>query len=237
MIEKVFGINATSVTLNARFTLLAETLSSRVMRPRKRLVSHPVPNISYNLRSQKLHQQIAYHFQQSSRQRMKQRLGLRRYRSASSLPGLRRANSTGNINQGVKTRLAWTNADSNLRWASPFNNTSGMWRGSGIRLRNARIRLVRGGVRGRGGRQQMGQLRGSAPPQQRRARGARGGRARGGRARGQTRGRGRGRGATTAKKVPTKEELDTQLEHYMANSQWALDKQLDDYMKDAVKEE
>ncbi|CAF4881171.1 unnamed protein product [Pieris macdunnoughi] len=234
MIEKVFGINATSVTLNTRFTLLAEILPSRVMRPRKRLVSHPVPNISYNLRSQKLPQQIAYHLQQSSRQRVKQRLGLRRYRSASSLPGLRRANSTGNINQGVKTRLAWTNADSNLRWAAPFHNTSGMRRGSGIRLRNARIRLVRGGVRGRGGRQQMGQLRVSAPPQQRRARGARGGRARG-----QTRGRGRGRGrgATTAKKVPTKEELDTQLEHYMANSQWALDKQLDDYMKDAVKEE
>ncbi|CAH4027370.1 unnamed protein product [Pieris brassicae] len=234
MIEKVFGINATSVTLNTRFTLLAETLPSPVMRPRKRLVSHPVPNNSYYLRSQKLPQQIAYHLQQSSRQRVKQRLGLRRYRSASSLPGLRRVNSTGNINQGVKTRLAWTYADSNQRWVSPFNNTSRMWRGSGIRLRNPHMRLVRGSVRGRGGRQQMGRLRVSAPPQQIRARGARGGRARG-----QTRGRGRGRGrgATTAKKVPTKEELDTQLEHYMANSQWALDKQLDDYMKDAMNEE
>ncbi|XP_022123043.2 chromatin target of PRMT1 protein [Pieris rapae] len=234
MIEKVFGINATSVTLNTRFTLLAETIPSRVMKPRKRLVSHQVPNISYNQRSQKLPQQIAYHLQQSSRQRVKQRLGLRRYRGPSSLPGLRRVNSTGNINQGVKTRLVWTYADSNLRWASPFNNSFGMWRGSGIKLRNAHMRLVRGGGRGRGGRQQVGRLRVNEAPQQTRARGARGGRARG-----QTRGRGRGRGrgATTAKKVPTKEELDTQLEHYMANSQWALDKQLDDYMKDAMKEE
>lgn len=67
MIEKVYGINATSITLNDRFTLLAELVPMRVMRPRKFLVSHALSNKSYNFRSQNITQGRAYHLQQNNR--------------------------------------------------------------------------------------------------------------------------------------------------------------------------
>ena len=54
-----------------------------------------------------------------------------------------------------------------------------------------------------------------------------GGRWRGGRGRG--RGQGRGRGGREAA-PPSREQLDKELESYMAGTRNVLDKQLDDYM-------
>ena len=53
--------------------------------------------------------------------------------------------------------------------------------------------------------------------------------------RGGRRGRGRGRGGwrSVEGKPPTKEELDQQIDSYMASSKGGLDKELDSYMKEA----
>ena len=54
--------------------------------------------------------------------------------------------------------------------------------------------------------------------------------------RGGRRGRGRGRGGwrSTEGKPPTKEELDQQIDSYMASSKSAMDKELDSYMQEAT---
>ena len=54
--------------------------------------------------------------------------------------------------------------------------------------------------------------------------------------RGGRRGWGRGRGGWRAVdgKPPTKEELDQQIDSYMASSKSGLDKELDSYMKEAA---
>ncbi|CAG9793193.1 unnamed protein product [Diatraea saccharalis] len=265
LIEKVHGLQTTALSLNDRFTMLATAAPGPVaMRPRRR------PNMGYfnqnlNFKNRNLIEQIALRLEmQAKRQAVKQRLGmLRRFGSESSLPGLRRSNSFGNLSQtSFKNRYNWRQSNGNLSRAASFGNLStGTWRG--LWRRGGGARAVRG--RFRGGRQNVGRI--NRTPQRghrgrTRARGrarsqssgaARGqgmGQARGpgvgqarGQARGQNRGQARGQGRGQAprrgrsqsqKPVPSKEELDLQLEQYMAGSRAALDQDLDDYMNHAM---
>lgn len=47
------------------------------------------------------------------------------------------------------------------------------------------------------------------------------------------RGRGLGRGRGRGGRPPTREELDSQLDQYMAGSKGVLDRELDTYMKES----
>ncbi|KAL0818688.1 hypothetical protein ABMA28_008034 [Loxostege sticticalis] len=236
VIEKVHGLQATGMSLNDRFTLLAAAAPDHVAaRPRRRPSVNSYFNQNLNFKKQNLVDHIARRLEfEAKRQALRQRLGaLRRFGSESSLPGLRRSNSFGNLSQGsVKQRVAWRR-NGNLR-ATSFENVSQAWRG--FRRRGGGARALRGRLfRGRGGR---GVRRGTpigrlARAPQRTRRPLRG------RVRAQVaRGRGRGRGGIlrnqTPKPVPTKEELDDQLDQYMAGSRAALDKELDTYMKNAM---
>ncbi|CAH0731300.1 unnamed protein product, partial [Brenthis ino] len=242
VIEKVHGLQATSLSLNDRFTLLASTVPmTRVTRPRRR--SSGFFSQGQNINNRALIDQIAQHFGQHARkQAVRQRLGipgLRRFGSEGSLAGLRRSNSFSNLSQSnVKKRTSWRQSNGNLSRSASFNNVSqGVWRGRGFRRRGGRMGLVRGRMRGRnvGGRQQIvGRLRGQQRGKRRIM--GQGQAVRGPRGRGGMRGRGRGRGGITRqqKNVPTKEELDLQLDQYMASTKTALDKELDSYMKNAM---
>ncbi|CAK1545380.1 unnamed protein product [Leptosia nina] len=221
MIEKVHGLHATSITLNDRFTFLAEA-PGRINKPKKRNVSQSL-NKAYNLANKNIIQQIAYHLEQASKQTVKQGLGLRRYGSESNLFDQRRTNSSGNL-KSVTDRVSWRQSSNSLSSAILFNNFGSTWRRWGFRRRGARVGLTRERIRGKGGQQQTGKMFQNTPHTMRR---------------GHFRGRGgfraQGRGAITPKKtVPTKEELDFQLEQYMSSTKSALDKQLDDYMRVAM---
>ncbi|XP_050355071.1 chromatin target of PRMT1 protein-like [Nymphalis io] len=227
VIEKVHGLQATRISLNDRFTILASaTTVANAMKPRKR----PSGLFSYNhsVNNRVIMDQIAYRLgQQVKKQAVRQRLGmpgLRRFGSESSLIGLQRSSSFTNLNQNsVKNRVAWRQSNMNLNRSASFSNLSqGVWRGRGFRRRGGRMGVMRGRMRGRGGRAaRVGQA-------------GRAGRA--GRSRPVAPNRGRGRGGVTRqqKTVPTKEELDLQLDQYMASTKSALDKELDTYMKNAM---
>lgn len=246
VIEKVHGLQATSITLNERFTLLAKATPDRVaMRPRRRSVGNIL-----NFNNRNLIEQIARRLeQQAKRQALRHRLGfanqapLRRFGSESSLPGLRRSNSFGNLSQqSIKNRVSWRQSNGNLSRSGSFSAVgAGVWRGRlmrGFRRRGGGQRALRGRFRG-GGRQVVGRLtrvqhkrRGAARPQLARRGNARPQVAR----RGSARGRGRGGILRNQNnnKLLTKEELDAQLDQYMAGTKAALDRELDDYMKNAM---
>ncbi|XP_045779399.1 chromatin target of PRMT1 protein-like [Maniola jurtina] len=256
VIEKLHGLQATGISLNDRFTMFAATAPiARVPRQRRR--STGLFSFGQQINNRDIIDQIAQRLgQQSKRDAVRQRLGipaLRRYGSASSLPGLRRSNSFSNLSErSVQSRTSWRQNNGNLIRSASFSSLSaGVWRGRGFRRRGGRMGLMRGRMRARGGRQQMvGRMRGrgreQARGQQRMLRGQIGqngrGRARGqnmrGAARGRGRGVGRGGGITRQQNpVPTKEELDLQLDQYMASTKHALDKELDTYMKNAMEME
>ncbi|XP_047537742.1 chromatin target of PRMT1 protein-like [Vanessa atalanta] len=223
VIEKVHGLQATRISLNDRFTILASAATvAHVMKPRRR--PSGLFSFNHNVNNRVLMDQIAYRLgQQSRKQAVKQRLGmpgLRRFGSESSLIGLQRSNSFNNLNQNsIKNRVAWRQSNMNLNRSASFSNLSqGVWRGRGFRRRGGRMGVMRGRMRGRGGRA------------------GRAGRPVMSRSRTVTPNRGRGRGGVTRqqKTVPTKEELDLQLDQYMASTKSALDKELDTYMKNAM---
>ncbi|CAH2095571.1 unnamed protein product [Euphydryas editha] len=239
VIEKVHGLQATNITLNDRFTILASAAPvARIMKPRRR--SSGLFSMNQNMNNRVLLNQIGNRFgQQAKRQAVQQRLGipgLRRFGSESSLIGLQRSNSFSNLSQSsIKKRVAWRQSNGNLNRSASFSNLSqGVWRGRGFRRRGGRMGVMRGRIRGRG---RMGWQQPAMRPRgqfvKRRGVPQRG---RGGRGTGRGRGRGRGGGGITRqqKVVPTKEELDLQLDQYMASTKSALDKELDTYMKNAM---
>ncbi|KAI8437292.1 hypothetical protein MSG28_011664 [Choristoneura fumiferana] len=239
VIEKVHGLQATSMSLNDRFTMLGSAPPPRPRMPRRRPSVGSLFNQNIKLnQNQDLIEQLARRLeQQARRQSLRQRLGvgpgaLRRFGSESSLPGRLRSNSIGSLNQrGIKSRISWRQSHGNLSRAASFGNLSqGTWRGRtlrGFRRRGANRALrgrLRGGVNfGRVNRASNAAARG---------------RSAGKTARGAARGRGRGRGGVVRnqapKPVPTKEELDHQLDLYMAGTKSALDAELDTYMKNAM---
>lgn len=256
VIEKVHGLQATSITLNDRFTILASAAPiARVMKPRRR--PSGLFSLNQNINDRVLLDQIANRLGQAKRQAVRQRLGipgLRRFGSESSLVGLQRSNSFSNLSQSsVKKRVGWRQSNGNLNRSASFSNLSqGVWRGRGFRRRGGRMGVMRGRIRGRG---RVGWQQGAVRPRgqrvkqrgvPQRGRGGRGavrgtgiGSGRGtGRGTGRGAGRGRGRGGVGVtrqqKEVPTKEELDLQLDLYMASTKSALDKELDNYMKNAM---
>ncbi|KAK6638889.1 hypothetical protein RUM43_007159 [Polyplax serrata] len=82
--------------------------------------------------------------------------------------------------------------------------------------------------RGRGGQRGRGNFQRNVPRgRNEQMRGKRG------RGRGRPTPRGRGRGGQTKVIMPTKEELDKQLEQYMANTKSHLDREIDTYMKES----
>ncbi|KAJ0172034.1 hypothetical protein K1T71_012007 [Dendrolimus kikuchii] len=239
LIQKVHGLHATNMSLNDRFTLLASAAPGRVAgRPIERKLGNFLAN-DRNYRNRDLIAQIAWRLeQQAERLALRQRLGyrqgrLRRFGSESNLPGLRKSNSFGNLSQmSVKDRVSWQ-PNGGLRRAASFGSLFGeSWQGKplrGFRRRGGGQRALRGrfGLRGRGGHQNRNRTKGATQQ-----------------ARGNPtalptgRGRGFGRGGVlrnqTSKPVPTKEELDAELDQYMASTKWALDKELDAYMKNAM---
>ncbi|XP_063538831.1 chromatin target of PRMT1 protein-like [Cydia strobilella] len=274
VIDQVHGLQATGMSLNERFTMFATAPApARPRTPRRRPSTGGFYSDNMN---RNLIEQIARRLeQQTKRQTLRQRLGigaggLRRFGSESSLAGLRRSNSFGDLSQrGIKSRISWRQSNGNLNRSASFGNLSaGVWRGRGRGLRGLRrrvgIRVLRGRIRG--GMNLFGRInrigsrplrgrgvgRGGAAGAQGAGRGARRGAGRGGGGagrggggagrgggRGLTRGaaRGRGRGGIsrqTVKPVPTKEQLDLQLDQYMAGTKSALDKELDSYMKNAM---
>ncbi|KAG6451344.1 chromatin target of PRMT1 protein [Manduca sexta] len=263
VIERVHGLRGTGMSLNERFSILASAAPDRVAMRQKHRPIGAFMNTNLNFRNRNIIEQIAKRLeQQARRQAVKQRLGmgptagLRRFGSESSLPGLRRSNSFSSINQdrSIKQRIGWRQSNGNLSRSASFSNLSGVSLGSrgswgswggrplrGFRRRGGGQRALRG--RFRGGRQGVGRItrvpqrvftRGPRVQGQQRvaARGTARGAARGG-----GRGRGRGTGGVPRNqqtKTVTKEELDAQLEQYMAGSKAALDKELDTYMKNAM---
>ncbi|XP_063381845.1 chromatin target of PRMT1 protein-like [Cydia fagiglandana] len=253
VIDQVHGLQATCMSLNERFTLFAAAPApARPRTPRRRPSTGGFYSDNMN---RNLIEQIARRLElQAKRQALRQRLGigaggLRRFGSESSLAGLRRSNSFGDLSQrGVKSRISWRQSNGNLNRSASFGNLSGgAWRGRGLRglRRRAGARVLRGRLRGGMNFGRINRI-GSRPLRGRgvargAGRGAAGGRrgAAGGGGGGFTRGaaRGRGRGGIsrqTPKPVPTKEELDLQLDQYMACTKSALDKELEVYMKNAM---
>ncbi|VVD00287.1 unnamed protein product [Leptidea sinapis] len=218
VIDKVYGLQRTGLSLNQRFTLLAQAQKARQTRPRRN------SNIGYqNLAKQRLIEQLN---QEGYRQAVKERLGWRSFGSDSNLPGLRRANSFGNLSQRSVT--------------SGFIFFQGGWRNWGLQRRGGRMGFNRGRIRGRGGFQQVGRMQSRQAGAQNQGQTRAGPQNQAG-ARPQTgpRGRGRGRswgrgGANTNRPQVSKEELDLQLDQYMSSTKSALDKELDDYMKAAM---
>ncbi|XP_063366333.1 chromatin target of PRMT1 protein-like [Cydia amplana] len=249
VIDQVHGLQATCMSLNERFSLFAAAPApARPRTPRRRPSTGGFYSDNMN---RNLIEQIARRLeQQAKRQTLRQRLGfgagaLRRFGSESSLPGLRRSNSFGDLSQrGVKSRISWRQSNGNLNRSASFGNLSrGVWRDRGSRGLRRRVgnRVLRGRLRGGMNFGRLNRI-GSRPLRGRGVgRGGRGARRGGGRGGGAgfTRGaaRGRGRGGIsrqTPKPVPTREELDLQLDQYMAGTKSALDKELDSYMKNAM---
>ncbi|GBP80136.1 hypothetical protein EVAR_56005_1 [Eumeta japonica] len=251
VIEEIYGINATNISLNERFTILQ---SAGVGTPRWKQ-----SNVSINQsspRNKKLLEQAARRFEALAKRRaLRERLGvpwrrgqLRRFGSESNLTNMFRSSSYNNMNQvGVKDRL-WLGSNGNLSRSSSFGNLAQTaWR---ARRAPRRRGIGRGRIRGMGrGRVARVAQRPARARSVTRGRGsvARGrgsalrGRGRGTRPQVSQRGRGRGRGGilrnnsnNNKKEIPTKEELDEQLEQYMACTKSALDKDLDSYMKNAM---
>ncbi|CAB3233045.1 unnamed protein product [Arctia plantaginis] len=242
VIEKVHGLQATTLSLNDRFTLLAKAAPDRVMRQqqqRRRNSLGPSLAQKLNLGNQLLVEQVARQLEMQAKRALRQRLGipqtgLRRFGSESNLPRLRRSNSFGNLSQqSVKNRVSWRNNGNLSRSASFSNLTSASWRG--FRRRAGVQRQLRGRFRGRGARGRNGL--GGAPraqyrvPQRNRAQPTPLAR------RGRGAARGRGGVNRTQQKPITKEELDRQLDQYMASSKAALDIELENYMKNAMEME
>ncbi|XP_076356331.1 uncharacterized protein LOC143249789 isoform X2 [Tachypleus tridentatus] len=132
----------------------------------------------------------------------------------------------------LKARLG--NQSAGGRWRTPIQQTSNSPK-RGAQWNKLRSRGNRG-FQTRG-RNVQGFRRGGTYNQQRRnfrrfRRGGRGQNFRGNRGRGQGRGigRGQGRGANKKDNLPSKQELDNQLDEYMANTKNALDAELDAYM-------
>ncbi|XP_023954001.2 chromatin target of PRMT1 protein [Bicyclus anynana] len=247
VIEKLHGLQATKISLNERFTLLAtaplrQAQAARVPRQRRR--STGLFSFGQQINSRNLIDQIAQRLgQQSKRDAVRQRLGipaLRRFGSESSLPGLRRSRSFSNMSmRSVQSRDSWRQSNGNLSRSASFGNLSqGTWRGRGFRRRGGRMGLMRGRMRARGGKQQIvGKMRGQGRGQ---SRGRQMTRGQNGRGRGRGRGQGNtGRGGATTPNKPlvTKEELDLQLDQYMASTKTALDRELDEYMKNTMEME
>ncbi|XP_063622362.1 chromatin target of PRMT1 protein-like [Cydia splendana] len=248
VIDQVHGLQATCMSLNERFSMFAAGPAPvRPRTPRRRPSTGGFYSDNMN---RNLIEQIARRLElQAKRQALRQRLGigaggLRRFGSESSLAGLRRSNSFGDLSQrGVKSRISWRQSNGNLNRSASFGNLSGgAWRGRGLRglRRRAGARGLRGRLRGGMNFGRMNRI-GSRPLRGRGAglgagRGARrGGGGGGGFTRGAARGRGRGGiSRQTPKPVPTKEELDLQLDQYMAGTKSALDKELESYMKNAM---
>ncbi|XP_059045929.1 chromatin target of PRMT1 protein-like isoform X2 [Achroia grisella] len=230
VIEKVHGLQATTMSLNDRFTLLASVTPNRVpMRQRRRpsAASYFAQNQNFNYKNKNFIEQIARRLEQQAKRAIQQRLGgLRRFGSESSLPGLRRSNSFGNLSQAsIKDRVSWRQSNGNLSRSASFSNLAsvGAWRG--LRRRGGPNRMLRGRLRG--ARQGGGRAWRPGRPRPQPLRPPRA-----------NRGRARGRGGVVRnqvqKPVPTKEELDAQLDQYMAGTKSALDKELDNYMKNAM---
>ncbi|XP_075222000.1 uncharacterized protein LOC142324844 isoform X2 [Lycorma delicatula] len=158
--------------------------------------------------------------------------------------------SLNNVGKFVNRSRSRSRSRSRVRANSISNNSNNNNNSGNVRFRNKPQRggLRRQSVGGGGGRftqlRQRGQRGGRGGFRGRGGNnwtGGRGGRGRFDRGRGSIRGRGiggrrGGRGAGRRRDnvpVPTKEELDNQLDQYMANSRCSLDKDLDSYMKQA----
>ncbi|XP_075984703.1 uncharacterized protein LOC142982194 [Anticarsia gemmatalis] len=230
VIEKLHGLQATSMSLNDRFTLLANVTQEvvPVRRTRRRNTLENLFAQTYN--GDKFFEQVvrqAHQIAQQSRRAFKMRLGapqpLRRFGSENNLPRLRRASSAGNLNQ-IHKRVGWRQSNGNLSRSASFNNLSTM-RGN-MRRRGA------GQQRGRNRRGMVGMNYGSGPASRAQYRAFQRMRQRNGR--GGARGRGNLNRNQQQQKPVTKEELDLQLDQYMAGSKAALDEELDNYMKNAM---
>ncbi|CAH0596521.1 unnamed protein product [Chrysodeixis includens] len=268
LIHKVHGMHATGMSLNERFSMLAQAAPTRVpMRPRRRSLNQ---SLNY---SNRLLEQVARQLQQQqAKKNLRQRLGipqpgLRRFGSEGSLAGLKRSNSFGNLSQqSVKNRVAWRQSNFNLSRSSSFNNLNNLafygralrgFRKRGGVQRVLRFRLGRQGVtrinqqrlgfqQRRGGGQRGGargvQRRAQSVPRQQAQQGQQSQQGQQAQQRPQVarRGlaRGRGRGGITRSqsqsRLLSKEELDAQLDQYMACTKAALDQELDNYMKSAM---
>ncbi|XP_014357862.2 chromatin target of PRMT1 protein [Papilio machaon] len=242
-IEKVYGLHATNISLNDRFTMLAAVIPERLIRTRNPQPRRNIGNIlnqNLNFNDGDLIEQIARKIQQAKRQAIKQRLRLniqrQQFNSENNLPGLRRSNSFSSLNQrqNIKNRVFWQQSNNNLSRSASFNNLSqGNMYGQVFRRRGGRVGNQR--TRLRGGGMQFGRVmsRAANKPQIRNQVHKQNGRRR-------LHGRGRGgvtRNQVNEKKIPTKEELDAQLDQYMASTKSALDKELDVYMKNAMEME
>ncbi|XP_072933099.1 uncharacterized protein [Epargyreus clarus] len=259
VIEKVHGLQSTGITLSERFAIMTAEHIARVAKVRRRPVAN-YQNVGirkWNPSNQTLRMFQLTPRQQPVKQRLGMP-GLRRFGSDGNLPGLQRSNSFGSLGQ-FRNRIPWRQSNGNLSRAGSVSNLSqASWHGrGGFVRRGGRIGPLRGRMRGRGRQQQVGWPRAGRPQGgrlQRPQRGAVRGRGRGrGRANNQqnnnqqtgnqqtgnqqTGNQGnrnqtnnQGNRNQQVKTVPTKEELDAQLDEYMATSQLALDKQLEEYM-------
>ncbi|XP_013147294.1 PREDICTED: chromatin target of PRMT1 protein-like [Papilio polytes] len=237
-IEKVYGLSATNISLNDRFTMLAAVVPERLIRTRNPQARRNIGNIlnqNLNFDDEDLIEQIARKIQQAKRQAIKQRLRMniqrQQFASDNNMPALRRANSFSSLNgkQNIKNRVFWQNSNNNLSRSASFNNLSqGNIFGQAFRRRGRGVGTPRSRLRG--GMQLLRGLGRAANKPHTRTQRKQNGRRR-------TRGRGKGgitRNQMNVKKVPTKEELDAQLDQYMASTKSVLDKELDMYMKNAM---
>ncbi|XP_013173173.1 PREDICTED: chromatin target of PRMT1 protein-like [Papilio xuthus] len=240
-IEKVYGLHATNISLNDRFSMLAvvpeRLIRTRNPQPRRNIGNILNQNLSFN--DGDLIEQIARKIQQAKRQAIKQRLRLniqrQQFGRENNLPTLRRANSFSSLNQNqnIKNRVFWQQSNNNLSNSASFNNLpQGNMYGQVLQRRGGTIGTPR--TRLRGGGMQFGRgmgLTANKPQIRTQAR----------KQNGRRRMRGRGRDSVTRnqvnEKVPTKEELDAQLDQYMSNTKSALDRDLDVYMKNAMEME
>lgn len=236
VIQKVHGLHATSISLNDRFTMLASAsvFSERVaIKPMRH---HPPANLftqNLNFRNRNLIEEIVKRLeQQTERIALRKRLGftggLRRFGSESSLPGLRRSNSFGNLShRSFQSRGNWQYNNGGMRRSASFADLYGdhwqgkqtrgfRWWGGGQRPSRRRFR------RKRANNGWLTRVENWAKPGQQAKRAN------------TQRGRGGNTQNQPMKPVPTKEQLDKELDEYMASSVWALDKELDTYMKEAV---
>lgn len=226
VIEKLHGLQATSITLNDRFTLLSTAGTDRAaMRMKKRPTVHQYLTQTLNIRNRFLIDQIARKLEyQMKRATLRQRLGLgqapfHQFDNRNTFQSLMRSNSTSNLsNRSVKTRIGRRQFNGNLNRSASFGDLSMAGAGRplrGFRRRGGGPRAVRGRF-SRGAGQQSGRVTRVAQ-----------------RGRPATRPTGRVLRSQQQKPVPSREQLDAELDQYMASSKSALDLELEAYMREA----
>lgn len=244
VIEKVHGLRATNISMHDRFTMLARNEALKIairqqQEQRRNSMGSFTQNLNYS--SRLTGQQFNRRWNMQAKRAVTQRLGtpqtgLRKFGSEGNLPRLQRASSLGNLSQSsVKNRVSWRQPNGHLNRSASFSNlSSATWRS--FRRRGGGQRKLRGRFRGRGrgnvnvtsrytratfGKQQQ-QQQNQRPRQQVTWR-----------VWGGPRGK---KGITRKDEKPqvTKEDLDRQLDQYMAGTKAALDLELDNYMKNVM---